>query len=299
MICSRCAHWNNEDDHRCSKCAARLSDRQVESAFYSHGALAMQPAYQESPVAVADATPNLILESRNEEERNSPRIPRYATSLQQSLFALREAAKIVSIDGRGGEAQPVNKKTAAAAHISKKRPVTASYLPQQGVLEFVPMVTPQARKLATSVDARIFCEHEVASVSHRMFAALYDLGFIALMVMTFLGLLYWGCDDLASALTDPVSAAVMMAGVVVIGLIYHSVFLAVRGETPGMRFAGLRLVDFDGRQTSETQMHMRILGAFVSVLPAGLGLLWALVDEESLTWQDHISHTFPTPVSTE
>ena len=35
------------------------------------------------------------------------------------------------------------------------------------------------------------------------------------------------------------------------------------------------------------------------VLPAGLGLLWALVDEESLTWQDHISHTFPTPIAYE
>jgi hypothetical protein len=26
-----------------------------------------------------------------------------------------------------------------------------------------------------------------------------------------------------------------------------------------------------------------------------IGLLWSLVDEESLTWQDHISRTFPTP----
>ena len=27
----------------------------------------------------------------------------------------------------------------------------------------------------------------------------------------------------------------------------------------------------------------------------GLGLVWALVDEENLTWHDHISKTFPTP----
>ena len=161
------------------------------------------------------------------------------------------------------------------------------------------MPSPQARKLATSVDARIFCEHPVASVSHRMFAALYDLGFIGVLVMAFLGILYWGCEDLATAIADPVSAAVLAAGAVLIGLLYHSVFLAVRGETPGMRFAGLRLVDFDGRSTTEAQLHMRVLGAFFSVLPAGLGLFWALVDEESLTWQDHISHTFPTSAATE
>ena len=27
---------------------------------------------------------------------------------------------------------------------------------------------------------------------------------------------------------------------------------------------------------------------------AGLGLLWSLADEESLTWHDHMSKTFPT-----
>jgi hypothetical protein len=26
-----------------------------------------------------------------------------------------------------------------------------------------------------------------------------------------------------------------------------------------------------------------------------LGMLWALVDEEALTWHDHMSKTFPTP----
>jgi len=291
MICSRCAHWNNEDDHRCTKCAARLSDRQVESAFYNQGALALQPRMEATPVAVMEE----VAAPQERSEESGPRLPKFRTALQQSLFALRESGKIVSIDGTAEEAPRQPRKTNSLPN--RKRTVTASYLPQQGVLEFVPVATPQARKLATSVDAQIFCEHEVASVSHRLFASLYDLGFISLLVMTFLGLLYWGCDDLASALADPVSATILAAGSVLIGLLYHSVFLAVRGETPGMRFAGLRLVDFDGRKTSETQLHMRILGAFVSVLPAGLGLLWALVDEESLTWQDHISHTFPTPVS--
>ncbi|HEU0122018.1 MAG TPA: RDD family protein [Bryobacteraceae bacterium] len=294
MICTRCAHWNNEDDHRCTKCAARLSDRQVESAFHSLGALALQPVARESAAAVAEAESRPVLESESGPDSGNARVPRYVSSLQQSLFALREAGKIVSIDGSAAEVRPAKKNV--ATH-NRRRLITASYLPQQGVLEFVPLAAPQARKLATSVDARIFCQHEVASVSHRMFAALYDLGYIGMMALAFLGLLYWGCDDLASALADPVSAAVLAASVVLIGLIYHSVFLAVRGETPGMRFAGLRLVDFDGRGTNAEQILMRIVGAFVSVLPACVGLLWALVDEESLTWQDHISHTFPTPVS--
>jgi hypothetical protein len=33
----------------------------------------------------------------------------------------------------------------------------------------------------------------------------------------------------------------------------------------------------------------------VSFIAAGIGLLWALVDEERLTWHDYMSKTFPTP----
>jgi uncharacterized RDD family membrane protein YckC len=301
MICSRCAHWNNEDEHRCTKCAARLNDRQVESAFHSRGALALQTELAAAPggvaVGVFEEPARLALEVRNEFEDLQTRIPKYVTSLQQSLFSLRESAKVVSIDGLEGqepERRPLKKSVP-----SKRRAVTASYLPEQGVLEFVPMSLPQPRKLATSVDAKIYCSHPVASVTHRLFAAVYDLGLISVLLLTFLGILYWGCDDLSWALADPMSATVLGAGAVLIGLIYNSVFLAVRGETPGMQFAGLRLVDFDGRPSTEAQLHMRILGAFFSVLPAGMGLLWALVDEESLTWQDHISHTFPTPMAGE
>jgi len=285
MICSRCSHWNQQDDHRCAKCATRLSDRQVESAFHSRGALALQTAVQESAIAVA--------EPPVQEEFEPRRTPRFSAAMQQSLFAMREAAKVVSIDG-GAETESRQSRRPVTAARRRQQP-TASYLPQQGVLEFVPMAAPQARKLPTSVDAKIFCEHPVASVAHRVFAAFYDLGIIALLTMVFGAMIAWGCDDLMNVMTDPLSVSVLVAGVLLIGLTYHSLFLAMRGETPGMRFAGLRLVDFDGRKTTETQLHMRILGAFVSVLPAGLGLLWALVDEESLTWQDHISHTFPTP----
>jgi uncharacterized RDD family membrane protein YckC len=57
----------------------------------------------------------------------------------------------------------------------------------------------------------------------------------------------------------------------------------------------LRLLNFDGRPPTREQRMLRLGASFLSVLSAGLGLLWALVDEESLTWHDHISQTFPTP----
>src|SRR6187399_385966 len=110
MICSRCSHRNNEDEHRCTKCATRLSDHQVESAFHSYGALALQPMAQESAVAVLEAPEGLTLESNRESEAGSGRIPRYVTSLQQSLFALREGGKVVSIDGMEPDRRPAKPK---------------------------------------------------------------------------------------------------------------------------------------------------------------------------------------------
>jgi hypothetical protein len=38
-----------------------------------------------------------------------------------------------------------------------------------------------------------------------------------------------------------------------------------------------------------------MFGSFLSYTVGGLGLVWALVDEEQLAWHDHISKTFPTP----
>ena len=43
---------------------------------------------------------------------------------------------------------------------------------------------------------------------------------------------------------------------------------------------------------------MRVAWGVFSVLPLGLGLLWALVDQERLTWHDLLSKTFPSPDTT-
>src|SRR6202041_3046551 len=47
----------------------------------------------------------------------------------------------------------------------------------------------------------------------------------------------------------------------------------------------------------DASMVLIAVGLFLGVffLSGGLGLVWALVDEENLTWHDHISKTFPTP----
>jgi uncharacterized RDD family membrane protein YckC len=80
----------------------------------------------------------------------------------------------------------------------------------------------------------------------------------------------------------------------VILVLYRGLWALVNRDTPGMRFAGLRLVDFDGRTPKRDRRILRQFAGVLSLVSAGVGLAWALVDEENLTWHDHISRTFPT-----
>jgi uncharacterized RDD family membrane protein YckC len=86
-----------------------------------------------------------------------------------------------------------------------------------------------------------------------------------------------------------------VAAAVLIMLFYRVLFCIANFDTPGVRWTGLRVVDFDGRSPSRKHRWYRLLGGFVGAVAAGIGLLWAVVDEERLTWHDHISKTFPTP----
>jgi uncharacterized RDD family membrane protein YckC len=69
-------------------------------------------------------------------------------------------------------------------------------------------------------------------------------------------------------------------------------------ETPGMRWAQLQLTTFDGSTPELRQRALRFAGSCLSLCTV-IGLLWSLADEESLTWQDHISRTFPTPLASD
>jgi uncharacterized RDD family membrane protein YckC len=84
------------------------------------------------------------------------------------------------------------------------------------------------------------------------------------------------------------------AAAVLIAVLYRILWLIANSDTAGMRWAGLRLVDFDGYAPARSQRIQRLSASLLSVGAAGLGLLWGLADEESLTWHDHISKTFPT-----
>ncbi len=89
----------------------------------------------------------------------------------------------------------------------------------------------------------------------------------------------------------------VVAGVAAISVMlwasYQYLFLVYGGRTLGMRATRVRLQTFKGRSANFRQRQLRAFGLYLSVLSLGMGVLWCLVDVDSLCWHDRISQTFP------
>ncbi len=81
-------------------------------------------------------------------------------------------------------------------------------------------------------------------------------------------------------------------GLMVAGVLYMTLFYVLANGTPGMRYAGLSLCTFDGQSPTRLQRGIRLVALLLSVLPAGLGVLWAIFDEDHLGWHDRLSATY-------
>ncbi len=73
---------------------------------------------------------------------------------------------------------------------------------------------------------------------------------------------------------------------------YFTLFSLLGPATPGMHFMALTVVAFDGSAPSFTALLWRSFGYLLSGGTFFLGFLWALWDEDHLTWQDRISQTY-------
>jgi uncharacterized RDD family membrane protein YckC len=74
---------------------------------------------------------------------------------------------------------------------------------------------------------------------------------------------------------------------------YYLFFWSRGGQTLGMRAWRFRLVRDDGGPPRLRDALRRLLWAVLTLAPAGVGLLWMLLDRAGLAWYDRLSHTRP------
>jgi uncharacterized RDD family membrane protein YckC len=274
MNCLYCGSRNDEDEHRCRRCGRRL--------HISHPRPAPE-GYRSEAVLKAATAPAMAGEPARPALSDRPDSPP-----QGSLFGEREAAKVIPFRPSAREAaRPPESATRSVTRSGKHREEERE-LP---LLDFLPPARHVPRTLKTSVEAVIYCDAPVAIAMHRVVAAAMDFGMIVLGIGLFLTA-YYVCGGGFPA--NRVALGGFAAAGILIAVFYGSLWAATGGETAGMRWAHLRLVNFDGFRPELRDRWKRFFFACLSFAAAGLGLLWALVDEESLTWHDHISKTFPT-----
>jgi uncharacterized RDD family membrane protein YckC len=235
-----------------------------------------------APALQFDAAPALHQTHRPPE----PSAPRRPITYQPSLFTSRELPLVVRFETIAPDSvQPPPRKPRPSASRQRRRKA----IPGQQALEFA-----HASRSSQPADGVIYCDAPVAIPAHRAMAAALDASIIAIALAVF-GIVFHlaGGTFVLNARTAPMFMGVA-AGVVVF---YRLLWCLANGDTAGQKWTRLRLVNFDGQRPTRAQRFFRTASGFLSLMAGGIGLLWGLVDEETLTWHDHISKTFPTPVN--
>jgi len=102
-----------------------------------------------------------------------------------------------------------------------------------------------------------------------------------------------GPDLLVAGVLDRNPMAVAAIGLFLgLTVLYQLYFASMAGQTLGMRLVRIRLISSRGRAPGPVRGLLRVVALAVSLLPAGLGWLWALFDREHRALHDHIAGTY-------
>lgn len=131
----------------------------------------------------------------------------------------------------------------------------------------------------------------VASIEERRAAAVVDAACLAFAYGGFLALF----GSLGGHFTfSKLSAAVCFSTFAFVYVQYFGLFTVFGGTTPGMMVRGLQVVSFSGDNPTARQSVQRALGYMLSAGTLFLGFIWAIWDEDALTWHDRLSRTYLT-----
>jgi uncharacterized RDD family membrane protein YckC len=123
---------------------------------------------------------------------------------------------------------------------------------------------------------------EPASVWRRVAAFCYDLLLLAALAICFTLLVL--AMRLGAAV--PPGTWWFPASLLAIAMGFFCWFWAHGGQTVGMRAWRIRVVCEDGGALTLRRAAARFAAALVAVLPAGLGIWWAVFDARKRAWHD-------------
>jgi uncharacterized RDD family membrane protein YckC len=122
-------------------------------------------------------------------------------------------------------------------------------------------------------------------------AAIFNVSFF--LVASVIGIAFAAISPGSESLSDfSGSALALSAGAWLAWISGYLVFFwSVAGQTPGMRFLGLRLQSGGVHRLGLSRSLRRLAGTAVAALPLGIGFLPVLVDDRRRAWNDRIAGT--------
>jgi hypothetical protein len=265
------------DAHRCERCGRRLAAstaRPAPEVYPTLDSRALMPEFEERP---HDPIP---------QASSGATAPRRAP-VQPNLFPVREQGRVVPIAAY----QPRQERRSKHERRTMREDAPQSD-PRHDDLQGTFVFTPRQRGegAAPVRDTKA----PVAIPVHRALACMVDLSLILIAIGLAISVLYFlAGEEFLRSHALPVVGAI--TGIFVTG--YKLLFAVADMDSPGLRWTQLRLLNFNGELANREERLKRLFFGLLSVLPGGLGLVWCLVDEETLTWHCHSSRTFLTSYS--
>ena len=130
-------------------------------------------------------------------------------------------------------------------------------------------------------------EHRPAGLFRRLAAAVYDALLVTALCMltTLCAIAFRGGQPISPGNLIYQLSLVATTAVFFVGFWVHG------GQTLGMRAWRLRVEQQSGKALNWKIGLVRFAAGILSIIPAGLGLLWLIVDPQRLTWHDRIAKT--------
>jgi len=322
MTCQYCQTWNTDDEHRCRRCGRLIQDMAGRAAARNYPIAAVATALQYEPSVAQPSGCDVMPEPRASarpavaqpalfETWPEPRVipfdsltsPRERRAIQERAAGLGQPPRTAAQTPKGAEsARGRSKAESQPSPVNQGRPANQSR-PES---RLAPLRAPRPRPASQDQQAFHFadesepaaapapvivCDDLAAPPAARLRAALVDLLCTAAAVTLALAPVFiWArplvLDRWTLAWTGSIVAAV--------AIVYPLIWIICGCGSIGARATRLTLVSFDGTRPSTAARYRRLLATVISVTAAGVGLLWALFDEDHLTWHDHMSGTFPT-----
>jgi uncharacterized RDD family membrane protein YckC len=296
MHCKYCGFNNGEDDHRCLRCGRRIGTAISAPTSYS-GANALAPSFEANETqdflplpettrrqaSYASSGSNVIPFESAQRARTAPLPVARPQVAPRQVTAPQVTAQVTA----QFTPEPPPEKPARNARKNGKASRTPS---EQEQFDFVASA-PVGKVLKTGGPAQVYSNRPVATPIHRFVAGAMDSAMVLLAFGMFMGITQLMGAGFGTGKTFWI---LMGASFAMISALYGLLFALMGQETAGMHWTDLQLITFDGFPVDGRSRAARVASTWLSFCSGGLGLVWALADEETLTWQDHISKTFPT-----